>query len=65
MTEFEMMYKTLVRYGKIIADRNHETTEGNCIRFITFLYEDEYYVSTMFNGDLLMIAKKDSIRELL
>ena len=59
------MYNELRRYGEIIADKNHETTEGHFIRFTTYKFEDRYYVAIMFNGVVIMVAEKDDIRELL
>ena len=46
-------------YGEIIADKNHETTEGHFIRFTTYKYEDRYYVVTMFDGDVIFIGEKN------
>ena len=31
----KIMYDELRHYGEIIADKNHETTEGHFIRFTT------------------------------
>ena len=59
------MYKTLVRYGQIIADKNHETTEGHFIRFTTFKYNDKYYVAVKCDGIVILVAEKDDIREML
>lgn len=59
------LYNELKHYGKIIADKNHETTEGHFIRFTTYLFEDRYYVVTMFDGDLVMVAEKEDVRELI
>lgn len=61
----EIMYDELRRYGEIIADKNHETTEGHFIRFTTYLFEDKYYVVTMFDGDVFMVAEKEDVRELI
>ena len=61
----KIMYDELRHYGEIIADKNHETTEGHFIRFTTYLFEDRYYIVTMFDGDVLMIAEKEDIRELI
>ena len=65
MTNFEMMYNELKRYGNIISDKNHETTEGHFIRFTTYEFEDSYYVVIMFDGDVMMVAEKEDIREML
>ena len=59
------LYNTLKHYGKIIADKNHETIEGHFIRFTTYLFEDKYYVVTMFDGDVFMVAEKEDIKELI
>ena len=61
----EIMYNELKHYGEIIADKNHETTEGHFIRFTTYLFEDRYYVVTMFDGTVFSVAEKDDIRELI
>ena len=61
----KIMYDELRRYGEIIADKNHETTEGHFIRFTTYLFEDRYYVVTMFDGDVFMVAEKEDIKELI
>lgn len=61
----EIMYNKLKHYGEIIADKNHETTEGHFIRFTTYLFEDRYYVVTMFDGVVLMVAEKEDIKELI
>ena len=61
----EIMYNELRHYGEIIADKNHETTEGHFIRFTTYLFEDRYYVVTMFDGVVLMVAEKEDVKELI
>lgn len=61
----EIMYSELRHYGEIIADKSHETTDGHFIRFITYLFEDRYYVVTMFDGDVFMVAEKEDVRELI
>ena len=61
----EIIYNELKHYGKIIADKNHETTEGHFIRFTTYLFEDRYYVVTMFDGDVFMVTEKEDVRELI
>ena len=65
MTKMEMMYNELKRYGNIIADRNHETTEGHFIRFTTYEFEGVYYVVTMFDGVVVLVAEKDGVEELI
>ena len=65
MLNMEIAYKELQRYGKIIADKNHETTEGHFIRFTTYLFEDMYYVVVMFDGYVMAVAEKEDIREML
>ena len=61
----QVMYDELRHYGTISADKEHETTEGHFSRFTTYKFEDVYYVVTMFDGDVFMIAEKDDIRELI
>lgn len=61
----KIMYNELKHYGEIIADKNHETTEGHFIRFTTYLFEDRYYVVTMFDGNVFMVAEKEDVRELI
>lgn len=65
MSKMEMMYNELKHYGNILADKNHETTEGHFIRFTTYEFEDMYYVVTMFDGVLIAVAEKEDIREML
>lgn len=59
------MYNELKHYGNIVSDKNHETTEGHFIRFTTYEFEDRYYVVTMFDGVVIVVAEKDDIRELI
>lgn len=61
----KIMYDELRHYGNIIADKSHETTDGHFIRFITYEFEDKYYVVTMFDGDVFMVAEKEDIRGLI
>lgn len=61
----EIMYNELKHYGRIIADKNHETTEGHFIRFTTYVFEGIYYVVTMFDGTVVTIAEKNDIKELI
>ena len=61
----KQLYNDLRHYGRIIADKNHETTEGMFIRFTTYNYNDTYYVVTMVDGNVFMIAEKDDVRELI
>ena len=61
----EIMYNELRHYGRIIADKNHETTEGHFIRFTTYVFEGTYYVVTMFDGLVVTVAEKNDIKELL
>lgn len=65
MSIMKMMYDELKRYGRIIADKNHETTEGHFIRFTTYEFEGMYYVVTMFDGTVFSVAEKEDIRELI
>ena len=59
------LYNTLRHYGKVLADKNHETTEGHFIRFTSYEYKDRYYVVTMFDGVVMTVAEKDDIREMI
>lgn len=61
----QVIYDELRRYGNIIADKEHETTEGTFIRFTTYEFEDMYYVVTKVNGNVFMITEKEDIRELI
>lgn len=61
----QVVYDELRRYGRIIADKEHKTTEGMFIRFTTFEFEDMYYVVTKIDGVVFMIAEKEDIRELI
>ena len=65
MSTMKLMYDELRRYGKILADKNHETTEGVFIRFTTYEFEGMYYVVTMVDGSVFMVAEKEDIRELI
>ena len=56
-----IMYDELRRYGNIIADKNHETTEGHFIRFTTYEFEDMYYTVVMFDGDVMMIVEDEDM----
>ena len=58
-------YDILRHYGEIIADKNHETKDGHFIRFTVYRYQDCYYVATMFDGVVMMIAEKDDMREVI
>ena len=59
MISMQTMYDELRRYGNIIADKNHETTEGHFIRFTTYEFEDKYYIVTMFDGDVMTVVEDD------
>ena len=59
MISMQIMYDELGRYGNIIADKNHETTEGHFIRFTTYEFEDKYYIVTMFDGDVMTVVEDD------
>jgi hypothetical protein len=52
-------YKILLHYGEIVADKNHETVDGNFIRFTTFKYNNTYFIATLFNGDVISVAEKE------
>ena len=51
------LYNNLVRYGTIIADKNHETIEGNFIRLTAFNYHNKYYVAIKINGIVFAVAE--------
>ena len=51
----------LKHYGNIIADKNHETTEGHFIRFTTYEFEDMYYTVVMFDGDVMMVVEDEDM----
>lgn len=61
----EKLYNELKHYGEIIADKNHETTEGHFIRFTTYKHNDTYYVVVMFDGDVVIVTEKNDIKELI
>lgn len=61
----EQTYNDLKHYGRIIADKNHEITEGHFIGFTTYVYNGMYYVVTMFDGTVFTIAEKNDVRELV
>ena len=48
-------------YGNIIADKNHETTEGHFIRFTTYEFEDMYYTVVMFDDDVMMVVEDEDM----
>ena len=60
----EETYTILRRHGQILADKEHITTEGNFIRFTTFKLNNEYYVVTKFNGNVIMIAQKEDMKDM-
>lgn len=55
----EIMYNELKHYGRILADKNHETTEGHFIRFTAYVFKGKYYVVTMFNGTVFFNSRKE------
>ena len=61
----DKLFNTLRHYGKILADKNHETTEGHFIRFTTYEYNEMHYIVTMFDGVVFTIAEKNDLRELI
>ena len=65
MTNKQIMYDELRRYGNIISDKNHETTEGHFIRFTTYEFEDSYYVVIMFDGDVMIVVEDEEMRKLI
>ena len=65
MTSAERIYNILKQYGEIIVDKNHETIEGNFIRFITFKSGKAYFIVTMFNGDVMAISETNNVHNLM
>lgn len=65
MSIMKMMYDELRHYGNIIGDKEHKTTEGTFIRFTTYEFEGMYYVVTMVDGSVFMVAEKEDIKELI
>ena len=65
MTNKQIMYNELRRYGDIILDKNHETTEGHFIRFTTYEFEDKYYVVIMFDGDVMVVVEDEEMSKLI
>lgn len=63
MISMKIMYDELRRYGNIVADKNHKTIEGHFIRFITYEFEDKYYIVTMFDGDIITVAEDDKRKD--
>ena len=61
----QIMYDELRRYGNIISEKNHETTEGHFIKFTTYEFEDRYYVVIMFDGDVMMVVEDEEMTELI
>ena len=59
------MYNTLRHYGEIIADKEHETTEGMFIRFTTYKYEEQYYIVIMADGNLMAISETNNVHNLV
>ena len=55
----EIMYNELKHYGRILADKNYETTEGHFIRFTAYVFKGKYYVVTMFNGTVFFNSRKE------
>jgi hypothetical protein len=53
----QVMYDELRRYGDIIADKNHETTEGHFIRLTTYKYNTIHYTVVVCNGTLVAISE--------
>lgn len=51
----------LVRYGQILADKNHETKEGSFIRITKWEYEGQVYNSVKMNGDLIAIMEESEV----
>ena len=59
------LYNELRHYGKIVSDKNHETTEGHFIRFTCYLLNDKLYVVAMFDGSVVMITEKENMENFL
>ena len=59
------LYNALRHYGDIIADKNHETIEGNFIRFTVYKYNEMYYIVTMCNGILIGISEHNDVHNLV
>jgi hypothetical protein len=51
-------YENLLHYGKILADKNHETKEGSFIRITRWEYSGQIYTSVKLNGDIIAIAEE-------
>ena len=51
-------YENLLHYGKILADKNHETKEGSFIRITKWNYQGQIYNSVKMNGDIIAIAEE-------
>ena len=51
-------YENLLHYGKILADKNHETKEGSFIRITRWEYSGQIYNSVKLNGDIIAIAEE-------
>ena len=58
-------YNELKNYGKILADKNHETAEGHHIRFTVYVYEDRKYLAILFDGYVASITEKTDADHLL
>ena len=61
----EIMYDELRHYGNMLADKNHETTEGNFIRFTTYEFEGKFYVVVMYNGGLMNVYEDEELGQLV
>lgn len=65
MSTMKMMYDELRHYGNVIGDKEHKTTDGIFIRFTTYEFEGMYYVVTMVDGSVFMVAEKEDLKELI
>lgn len=54
----KQLFNNLRHYGEIIADKEHETTEGHFIRFTTYKLIDKIYVVTMCDGEPIVIGER-------
>ena len=59
------LYDILRHYGNIIGDKNHITTEGMCIRFTTYEYNNQYYIVIMADGTLIAISETNDVRNMI
>ena len=58
-------YNELKNYGKILADKNHKTTDGHYIRFTVYDYEGHKFLAILFDGYVASITEKTDADHLL